>query len=78
MKTLFLSRDKTGVFRPGSKIDDITNIKPACIIGETVCVICQHEPNTVTPISDASWLATLHIFCVIIFRVTSENFLFII
>ena len=39
MKTLFLSRDKSGVFRPGSKIDDITNIKPACIIGETVCVM---------------------------------------
>lgn len=39
MKTLFLSRDKSGVFRPGSKIDDVTNIKPACIIGETVCVI---------------------------------------
>ena len=76
MKTLFLSRDKSGVFRPGSKTDDVTNIKPACIIDETVRS-CQHEPNTVTPISDASWLATLLIFCVIIFRVTLENFLFI-
>ena len=39
MKTLFLSRDKSGVFRPGSKIDDVTKVKPARIIGGTVCVI---------------------------------------
>ena len=39
MKTLFLSHDKRGVFRPGSKINDVTKIKPARNIRGTVCVI---------------------------------------
>ena len=39
MKTLFLSHDKSGVVRSGSKIDDITKIRPALTIGGTVCVV---------------------------------------
>ena len=31
MKTLYLSRDKCGVSRPGPKIDDVTKIKSGVI-----------------------------------------------
>ena len=72
MKTLLLPRDKSGVFRPGPKIDDDTKIKSNVInqfvllLGLSLCAF-QHETDTDNPINGTSWLATLLFFASLFF-----------